>query len=28
VRFRCRDRAELTDQMAAFATEVAPHLND
>jgi len=26
VRFRCRDRAELTDQMAAFAAETAPHL--
>ncbi|MGO4422599.1 LLM class F420-dependent oxidoreductase, partial [Streptomyces sp. MCAF7] len=28
VRFRCRDRAELIDQMAAFGTDVAPHLND
>ncbi|MFE7410454.1 TIGR03619 family F420-dependent LLM class oxidoreductase [Streptomyces laurentii] len=27
VRFRCRSRSELTDQMAAFAAEVAPHLN-
>ncbi|MFH8609330.1 LLM class F420-dependent oxidoreductase [Streptomyces sp. NPDC018029] len=27
VRFRSRSRTELTDQMAAFATEVAPHLN-
>ncbi|MGW4855981.1 LLM class F420-dependent oxidoreductase [Streptomyces sp. NPDC004288] len=26
VRFRSRSRAELTDQMAAFGTEVAPHL--
>lgn len=26
VRFRCRSRAELLDQMAAFAAEVAPHL--
>ncbi|MFF5976826.1 TIGR03619 family F420-dependent LLM class oxidoreductase [Streptomyces sp. NPDC012769] len=26
VRFRSRSRAELTDQMAAFAAEVAPHL--
>ncbi|MFI1566385.1 LLM class F420-dependent oxidoreductase [Streptomyces sp. NPDC020490] len=26
VRFRCRDRAELTDQMAAFAADIAPHL--
>ncbi|MFF9197415.1 TIGR03619 family F420-dependent LLM class oxidoreductase [Streptomyces sp. NPDC014779] len=26
VRFRSRSRDELTDQMAAFATEVAPHL--
>ncbi|MET7477255.1 LLM class F420-dependent oxidoreductase [Streptomyces sp. NPDC005648] len=26
VRFRCRDRAELTDQMAAFGAEIAPHL--
>ncbi|MFF9842839.1 LLM class F420-dependent oxidoreductase [Streptomyces sp. NPDC013740] len=26
VRFRCRSRAELVDQMGAFATEVAPHL--
>ncbi|MFE0179040.1 TIGR03619 family F420-dependent LLM class oxidoreductase [Streptomyces sp. NPDC059002] len=28
VRFRSRGRAELTDQMAAFAADVAPHLND
>ncbi|MEU6660594.1 LLM class F420-dependent oxidoreductase [Streptomyces sp. NPDC046821] len=28
VRFRSRDLGELTDQMAAFAAEVAPHLND
>ncbi|GCD36948.1 LLM class F420-dependent oxidoreductase [Streptomyces chrestomyceticus JCM 4735] len=27
VRFRSRSRAELTDQMAAFATGVAPHLD-
>ncbi|MGW6455926.1 LLM class F420-dependent oxidoreductase [Streptomyces sp. NPDC055078] len=27
MRFRSRGRAELTDQMAAFAAEVAPHLN-
>ncbi|WP_128976519.1 LLM class F420-dependent oxidoreductase [Streptomyces roseicoloratus] len=27
VRFRSRSRTELTDQMAAFATDVAPHLN-
>ncbi|MFF8958809.1 TIGR03619 family F420-dependent LLM class oxidoreductase [Streptomyces sp. NPDC014894] len=27
VRFRSRDRAELTDQMAAFAADVAPHLS-
>ncbi|MGW8374457.1 LLM class F420-dependent oxidoreductase [Streptomyces sp. ODS28] len=27
VRFRSRDRSELTDQIAAFGTEVAPHLN-
>lgn len=26
VRFRCRDRAELIDQIAAFGTDVAPHL--
>jgi probable F420-dependent oxidoreductase len=26
VRFRSRSRAELTDQMAAFGTETAPHL--
>ncbi|MEU6374411.1 TIGR03619 family F420-dependent LLM class oxidoreductase [Streptomyces sp. NPDC046909] len=26
VRFRSRGRSELTDQMAAFGTEVAPHL--
>ncbi|MEV7190984.1 LLM class F420-dependent oxidoreductase [Streptomyces sp. NPDC093510] len=28
VRFRSRSRTELTDQMAAFATDVAPHLDD
>lgn len=28
VRFRSRDRAELTDQMAAFAADVAPHLDE
>ncbi|MET8473187.1 LLM class F420-dependent oxidoreductase [Streptomyces sp. NPDC006422] len=28
IRFRTRSRDELTDQMAAFAAEVAPHLND
>ncbi|MFD4631265.1 LLM class F420-dependent oxidoreductase [Streptomyces sp. NPDC058284] len=28
VRFRSRSRTELTDQMAAFAADVAPHLND
>lgn len=28
VRFRCRDHIELTDQMAAFAADVAPHLGD
>ncbi|WP_069887252.1 TIGR03619 family F420-dependent LLM class oxidoreductase [Streptomyces luteocolor] len=28
VRFRSRSRTELTDQMRAFATDVAPHLND
>ncbi|MEV6649199.1 LLM class F420-dependent oxidoreductase [Streptomyces sp. NPDC051219] len=28
VRFRSRSCAELTDQMAAFAAEVGPHLND
>ncbi|MFZ3569877.1 LLM class F420-dependent oxidoreductase [Streptomyces sp. BH097] len=28
IRFRSRTRKELTDQMAAFAVEVAPHLND
>ncbi|MGW7100012.1 TIGR03619 family F420-dependent LLM class oxidoreductase [Streptomyces sp. NPDC054838] len=28
VRFRSRDRAELTDQIAAFGAEVAPLLND
>ncbi|MEC4015335.1 LLM class F420-dependent oxidoreductase [Streptomyces sp. H27-D2] len=28
VRFRSRSRGELTDQMAAFAAGVAPHLND
>ncbi|MFD7294877.1 LLM class F420-dependent oxidoreductase [Streptomyces sp. NPDC059897] len=28
IRFRSRTRKELTDQMAAFAAEVAPHLND
>lgn len=27
VRFRCRDRAELTDQITAFGTEVAPLLD-
>ncbi|MFB7846618.1 LLM class F420-dependent oxidoreductase [Streptomyces sp. NPDC056053] len=27
VRFRSRSRGELTDQMAAFAAEVAPHLD-
>ncbi|WP_258564089.1 LLM class F420-dependent oxidoreductase [Streptomyces himalayensis] len=27
VRFRSRGRTELTDQMGAFGTEVAPHLN-
>ncbi|MFG3149465.1 LLM class F420-dependent oxidoreductase [Streptomyces sp. NPDC048243] len=27
VRFRSRDRAELLDQMAAFGSDVAPHLN-
>ncbi|WP_137988764.1 LLM class F420-dependent oxidoreductase [Streptomyces vilmorinianum] len=27
VRFRSRSRTELTDQMAVFAAEVAPHLN-
>lgn len=27
VRFRSRGRTELTDQMAAFAADVAPHLN-
>ncbi|MFF7204659.1 LLM class F420-dependent oxidoreductase [Streptomyces sp. NPDC008141] len=27
VRFRSRSRGELTDQMAAFAADVAPHLN-
>lgn len=27
VRFRSRSRSELTDQMAAFAAEVAPYLN-
>ncbi|MEJ8635636.1 MULTISPECIES: LLM class F420-dependent oxidoreductase [Streptomyces] len=27
VRFRSRSRDELTDQMAAFASDVAPHLN-
>lgn len=26
VRFRCRTRAELTDQMEAFGTDIAPHL--
>ncbi|WP_419995805.1 LLM class F420-dependent oxidoreductase [Streptomyces boninensis] len=26
IRFRCRSRSELTDQMAAFAADVAPHL--
>jgi alkanesulfonate monooxygenase SsuD/methylene tetrahydromethanopterin reductase-like flavin-dependent oxidoreductase (luciferase family) len=28
VRFRSRSRRELTDQMAAFAADVAPHLNE
>ncbi|WP_455360853.1 LLM class F420-dependent oxidoreductase [Streptomyces sp. SYSU K21746] len=28
VRFRSRNVTELTDQMAAFATDVAPHLDD
>ncbi len=28
VRFRSRGRSELTDQMAAFAAEVAPHLDN
>ncbi|MEV0120824.1 LLM class F420-dependent oxidoreductase [Streptomyces sp. NPDC050703] len=28
VRFRSRTRTELTDQMTAFAAEVAPHLDD
>ncbi|MCX4550265.1 LLM class F420-dependent oxidoreductase [Streptomyces sp. NBC_01387] len=28
VRFRSRSRTELTDQMAAFAADVAPHLNE
>lgn len=28
VRFRSRSRAELTDQMAAFAADVAPHLQE
>ncbi|MET8688499.1 TIGR03619 family F420-dependent LLM class oxidoreductase [Streptomyces sp. NPDC004732] len=28
VRFRSRSRSELTDQMAAFAADVAPHLNE
>jgi hypothetical protein len=28
VRFRCRGRTELTDQIAAFGAEVAPHLRD
>lgn len=28
VRFRSRSLGELTDQMAAFAADVAPHLND
>ena len=27
IRFRSRSRTELTDQMAAFAADVAPHLN-
>ncbi len=27
VRFRCRDRAELTDQIAAFGAGIAPHLD-
>ncbi|MFF4502812.1 LLM class F420-dependent oxidoreductase [Streptomyces sp. NPDC001401] len=26
VRFRCRSRSELTDQMAAFGADIAPHL--
>ncbi|KUJ70160.1 LLM class F420-dependent oxidoreductase [Streptomyces albus subsp. albus] len=28
LRFRSRDRNELTDQIAAFAAQVAPHLDD
>ncbi|MFJ9179691.1 LLM class F420-dependent oxidoreductase [Streptomyces sp. NPDC102360] len=28
IRFRSRSHEELTDQMAAFAAETAPHLND
>ncbi|MFD7169852.1 LLM class F420-dependent oxidoreductase [Streptomyces violascens] len=28
VRFRCRGRDELTDQMAAFGADVGPYLND
>ncbi|MFF8972270.1 LLM class F420-dependent oxidoreductase [Streptomyces sp. NPDC014995] len=28
VRFRCRGRTELTDQIDAFGAEVAPHLRD
>ncbi|WP_432178317.1 LLM class F420-dependent oxidoreductase [Streptomyces sp. NBC_00063] len=28
IRFRSRSLGELTDQMAAFAADVAPHLND
>ncbi|MFI1965709.1 TIGR03619 family F420-dependent LLM class oxidoreductase [Streptomyces pathocidini] len=28
VRFRSRDAGELLDQMAAFAADIAPHLND
>ncbi|MFJ9088526.1 LLM class F420-dependent oxidoreductase [Streptomyces sp. NPDC102384] len=28
IRFRSRTREELTDQMAAFAADTAPHLND
>ncbi|WP_079085676.1 TIGR03619 family F420-dependent LLM class oxidoreductase [Streptomyces dysideae] len=28
VRFRSRERAELTDQMAAFGAEVGPHLSE
>ncbi|MFD4777506.1 LLM class F420-dependent oxidoreductase, partial [Streptomyces sp. NPDC058427] len=28
VRFRSRGRNELTDQMAAFAADVAPHLDN